>query len=142
MVDSNSSREGRVRELQSHEHTAGCPEQQVFEALIGVADADSVAVASDASPAEQVTLQWVSSNFLQGLGALPVIGRPFREDEDRVGQEPVVIVSHRFWTSRFGTGSLADPKVRINKYPLALSGGSAVLWPPPAEWNDVYAPLA
>lgn len=71
-------------------------EQQAFDALIGVADADPVAIADGASPAEQVKLQWVSGNFFQGLGVSPVIGRPFREDEDRVGQEPVVIVSHRF----------------------------------------------
>ena len=119
-------------------------EQQVFEALIGVADADSVAIAVDASPAEQVTLQWVSSNFFQGLGALPVIGRPFREDEDRVGQEPVVIVSHRFWMSRFGSGSPADHRIRINNVPARIVGVA-----PPGffglragEWNDVYAPLA
>ena len=31
------------------------------------------------------SVQYVSSNFFQGLGAVPVIGRPFRDDEDRVG---------------------------------------------------------
>ena len=119
-------------------------EQQVFETLIGVADADSVAVASDASPAEQVTLQWVSSNFFQGLGALPVIGRPFREEEDRVGQEPVVIVSHRFWMSRFGSGSPAEHKVRINNVPARVVGvaPAGFFGLRAGEWNDVYAPLA
>ena len=119
-------------------------EQQAFEALIGVADADPVAIAVDASPAEQVKLQWVSSNFFQGLGISPVIGRPFREEEDRVGQEPVVIVSHRFWMSRFGSGSPADHRVRINNVPARIVGVA-----PPGffglragEWNDVYAPLA
>ena len=45
-------------------------EQTVVEALIGVADPNSVAIAVDASPAEQVSLQYVSSNFFQGLGHL------------------------------------------------------------------------
>ena len=120
-------------------------EQQAFEALIGVADADPVAIADGASPADQVKLQWVSSNFFQGLGILPVIGRPFREEEDRVGQEPVVIVSHRLWMSRFGNGStVLDRSVRINNVPARIVGVA-----PPGffglragEWNDVYAPLA
>ncbi len=90
-------------------------------------------------------LQWVSPNFFQGLGVLPVIGRPFREEEDRVGHEPVVIVSHRFWMSRFENGSpFFDRSVRINNVPARIVGVA-----PPGffglragEWNDVYAPLA
>jgi len=50
-------------------------EQAVFQSLIGVADADAVAAAFDAVPAEPVNLQYVSSNFFQALGTLPVIGR-------------------------------------------------------------------
>ena len=106
---------------------------------------DSVAIAVDASPAEQVSLQYVSSNFFQGLGMMPVIGRPFRDDEDRVGQEPVVIVSHRFWMGRLGGGSDAlDRNVRINNVPARIVGVA-----PPGffglragQWTDVYAPLA
>ena len=121
-------------------------EQTVFEALIGIAAyPDAVAIAVDASPAEQVSLQYVSSNFFQGLGVLPVIGRPFRDEEDRVGQEPVVIVSHRFWMSRLGGGSAAlDRSVRINNVPARIVGVA-----PPGffglragQWPDIYAPLA
>jgi putative ABC transport system permease protein len=120
-------------------------EQQAFETWIGIADADSAAVAVGASPAEQVKLQWVSSNFFQGLGVVPVMGRPFRAEEDRVGHEPVVIVSHRFWMSRFASaGPFLDRSVRINNVPAHIVGVA-----PPGffglragEWNDVYAPLA
>ncbi len=119
-------------------------EQTVFESLIGVADPNSVAIAVDASPAEQVSLQYVSSNFFQGLGVLPVLGRPFREEEDRVGREPVVIVSHRFWMRRLGGASPAlDRAIRINNVPARIAGVA-----PPGffglragQWTDVYAPL-
>ena len=78
-------------------------EQTVFETLMGVAAyPDGVAIAADAFPAEQASVQYVSGNFFQGLGVVPVLGRPFRDEEDRVGGEPVVIVSHRFWMSRLG----------------------------------------
>lgn len=120
-------------------------EQTVFEALMGISDADFVAIAADAAPAEQASLQYVSSNFFQGLGTLPVIGRPFRDEEDRVGQEPVVVVSHRFWMRRLGGRSdVLDRSVRINNMPVRIVGVA-----PPGffglragQWTDVYAPLA
>jgi predicted permease len=120
-------------------------EQQAFEALIGIADPDSAAITIDASPAEQVSLQYVSSNFFQGLGVLPVIGRPFRAEEDRIGAEPVVIVSHRFWVSRLGGRSDAlNRNVRINNVSARIAGVA-----PPGffglrtgQWTDVYTPLA
>ena len=96
-------------------------EQTAFAALVGAADPDSVAIIVNAAPAEQVKLQWVSSNFFQGLGVSPVIGRSFRDEEDRVGQEPVVIVSYRFWMSRFGASNpMLDRSVRINNVPAGL----------------------
>ncbi len=120
-------------------------EQTVFEALIGIADANLVALAVDASPAEQVSIQYVSGNFFQGLGTLPFIGRPFRDGEDRVGHEPVVIVSHRFWTQRLaGRSDGLDRSVRVNNVPARVVGVA-----PPGFfglraglWTDVYAPLA
>ena len=120
-------------------------EQTGFDALVGIADADGVAISVDASPAEQVSLQYVSGNFFQGLGSEPVLGRPFLEDEDRFDQEPVVIVSHRFWIGRFGgdRGAL-DRTVRVNNVPARIVGVA----PPgffglrPGQWTDVYAPLA
>src|SRR6266545_3471523 len=45
-------------------------EQTAWAALMGIAEPDSVAMAVDASPAEQVSIQYVSSNFFEGLGTL------------------------------------------------------------------------
>src|SRR5262249_27433354 len=120
-------------------------EQAVFEALIGIADANLVAIAVDASRAEQVSIQYVSGNFFQGLGTLPTIGRPFRDEEDRVGQEPVVVVSHRFWLRRLGGRSdVLDRNVRVNNVPAHIVGVA-----PPGFfglraglWTDIYTPLA
>jgi predicted permease len=120
-------------------------EQKGFDALVGIADADSVAIAVDASPAEQVSLQYVSSNFFQGIGSVPVLGRPFRDDEDRFDREPVVIVSHRFWMGRLaGDRGTLDRSIRVNNVPARIVGVA----PPgffglrPGQWTDVYAPLA
>ena len=121
-------------------------EQTAFEPLIGLAAyPDAVALAVEQSPVEQVSLQYVSGNYFQGLGIQPMLGRSFRDDEDRLGAEPVVVVSHRFWTSRLeGSADALDRTVRINTVPARIVG----IAPPgffglrAGQWTDVYAPLA
>lgn len=54
-----------------------------------------------------------SSSFFDVLGTLPLMGRTFREGEDRPGAEPVAVISHEMWQRELG----ADPQVlsrRIN----------------------------
>ena len=64
-------------------------EQTAFESLIGVgAYPEGVAVAAEGAPAEQMAVQYVSANFFQGLGVQPTVGRPFRDDEDRLAPSP------------------------------------------------------
>ncbi|MEO8563418.1 MAG: ABC transporter permease [bacterium] len=49
----------------------------------------------------------VTANLLPLLGVRPVIGRPFRTDEEQEGRDGVVMISDAFWRGQFG----ADPKV-------------------------------
>src|SRR5262249_24851002 len=118
-------------------------EQTAFAALMGIADADAIAITVDNSPAEQVNVQHVSSNFFQGFGVTPIAGRPFRDDEDRTGQEPAVVVSHRFWMQHLGGGGL-DPNVSINSVPVHVVGvaPAGFFGFQAGQWTDVYAPLA
>jgi predicted permease len=121
-------------------------EQTAFTAMIGFgAETDTVAIAAEQSPAEQVNVQYVSANFFQSLGVPLALGRPFREDEDRVGGQPVVIVSHRFWVNRLGRRPDAiDRIVRVNTIPAEVIG----IAPPDffglraGDWPDIFAPLA
>ena len=53
-------------------------------------------------------MQAVSGEYFQVLGTSALIGRTFTAEEDRTpGAHPVAVVSHAFWTRRFG----ADPEV-------------------------------
>jgi predicted permease len=55
---------------------------------------------------EQVRTQYVSGDAFDRLGVLPARGRLLaRQDDVRPGAHPVAVVSHAFWTRRFG----ADP---------------------------------
>src|SRR5579871_2495554 len=49
----------------------------------------------------------ISPSLLPVLGAKPLLGRGFREGEDRPGAEPVAMISETLWRRRFG----ADPSV-------------------------------
>ncbi len=76
---------------------------------------------------------------------MPIVGRPFRDEEDRVGHEPVVVVSHRFWMGRLGGRSdVLDRNFRVNNVSARIVGVA-----PPGFfglraglWTDVYTPLA
>ena len=53
----------------------------------------------------------VSGNYFQVLQVQPALGRLFDSNDDRlVGEAPVVVLSHGFWTTKFA----ADPNV-LNK---------------------------
>jgi predicted permease len=125
-------------------------EQRAYAALIGAADANSAAVKVGASPAEQVSVKYVSANFFQGLGVPLSLGRGFRADEDGVGEAPVVVVSERFWRQRLGGtadsgGNVAlEQTIRVNNAPARIVGvaPAGFFGIRPGEWVDVYAPLA
>lgn len=71
---------------------------------------ESVATFSQTSPvitneteAEQLQGARVSYNLLPLLGYQPLIGRGFLPEENKSGNEKVVILSHKLWQNRFGS---------------------------------------
>jgi len=44
-----------------------------------------------------------SSTIFAALGVKPIVGRTFRDEEDRRGGEPVVVLTSSFWSVRFGS---------------------------------------
>jgi putative ABC transport system permease protein len=77
-----------------------------FENMVAVWDARANLTDNVAEPTE-VKAQLVSEPFFCTLGVQPIIGRLFNAEEDRAGNDLVVILSHRLWQNRFG----ADPAV-------------------------------
>jgi len=65
-----------------------------------------------------------SGNYFETLGVKPLLGRFFGPaEDDKPGANPVIVISHRYWTSRFA----ADPgvvgrAVKINGYPFTIIG--------------------
>ncbi|MBC7792020.1 MAG: ABC transporter permease [Anaerolineae bacterium] len=64
---------------------------------------------------ERVDGASVTSSFFRVLGVRPWLGRYFRPEEDSVGHDPVVVLSHGLWTRRFGTDrDIVGQQIPIN----------------------------
>jgi putative ABC transport system permease protein len=80
-------------------------------------------LAEGGRPAEFHGALRVSARFLDVLGIHPALGRTFRPEEDAPGRNHVIIISDRFWRSRFD----ADPHiigrvVRVDGAPTEIVG--------------------
>lgn len=95
--------------------------------------------------AEQVSAEFISSDYLAALGVKPVIGRLFAEGEDEIGASPIVLIGEGFWNRKFG----AAPD--IVGQGLTLDGKTfTIIGVVPASFklqvwsfrpSDVYAPI-
>ncbi len=80
--------------------------QNSFAAMAAWSTWQLTVTGSDLEPT-LVPTAWVSHDLFATFGVRPAIGRGFLPEEDRIGGEPVVILSDGFWASRFAS----DPKI-------------------------------
>jgi predicted permease len=95
--------------------------------------------------AEQVSAEFISSNFFSLLGVKPVVGRTFTPEEDRKGAGPVALISEGLWKRKFGSAQDVVGKS------ITLDGnGFTVVGVIPASFDlllqafsvkDVYVPI-
>lgn len=85
---------------------------------------------------------YVSSNYFKFLGVSPVLGRHFLPEEEQVGTEPVVVLSHHMWRRLGRDPNLVDQFMTINAVPCRVVGimpkgfvGSSILG------KDLWLPL-
>jgi putative ABC transport system permease protein len=66
----------------------------------------------------------VSGNYFQVLQLQPVLGRLFDSNDDRlVGEAPVVVLAHGFWTTKFAADpSVLNKTIKINNQTLTIVG--------------------
>jgi len=73
--------------------------------------------------AEVVSAQVVSGNYYSALGVPALIGRTITDADDNAAATPVVVLSHRFWTSRFnGDPAAVGKQVNINNLAFTIAG--------------------
>jgi predicted permease len=66
----------------------------------------------------------VTGNYFDVLGLQPHIGRLFSQTDDQTpGAHPVVVLSHGYWTRRFGADpAVVNQKVLVNGHPMEVVG--------------------
>ena len=77
-----------------------------FEYMAAVAD-QRVNLTGGRGEPEEIKAQFVTQQFLPALGVQPLVGRSFLPEEDTVGNDLVIILSHELWLTRFGK----DPEI-------------------------------
>jgi len=91
---------------------------------------------------ELVATGVVSARYFDVLGMKPILGRTFTQEDDRLGADPVMILSWEYWTRRFG----ADPDVIGRGYVMNGKVHTVIGVLPPIpqypDQNDVYMPTS
>jgi predicted permease len=74
--------------------------------------------------AERVSSELVSGNYFDVLGVRAYIGRTFTPDDDKTpGAHPVAILSHNYWTRRFGGDpGVLNRTITLNGLPMTIVG--------------------
>ena len=82
-----------------------------------------------------------SANVLNILGVQPIAGRGFRPEEDADGAAPVVLISERLWTRRFGTeSSMVGRTITVGSVSHTVIGILPDRFQFPARDIDVWFP--
>ncbi len=71
----------------------------------------------------RVGAAFVTANTFDVLGAAPMLGRVFTEEEDRPGHDQVVLLSHTLWRMRYGEAAdLVGRSILVNGRPRTVVG--------------------
>jgi len=74
--------------------------REVFDSL-SLVDETEKNLTGDGEP-ERIKGLAMSARGLEMLRVRPLLGRTFTSQEDQAGSDKVIVLTHRFWTRRFG----------------------------------------
>jgi predicted permease len=74
--------------------------------------------------AERVLVHLVSGGFYEGVGIVPIAGRPLVPSDDQAGRtETVAVISDGFWARRFGRDpAVIGRSIHVNQVPVTIVG--------------------
>jgi predicted permease len=93
-------------------------------------------------PPERVSIGAATASFFPLLGVAPRLGRAFAPEEEQVGHDQVILLTHGFWQRRFGGDpAIVGRDVRIDRDTYRILGVLPErFWFPEAV--DLWVPLA
>jgi putative ABC transport system permease protein len=90
----------------------------------------------------KMTVDRVSGDLFETLGATPLLGRVIRPDEDAPGAPKVLLLSHRFWRARFGGDpAVVGRTVKLDDVPHEIVGVMPSSFEILTTGVDAWAPL-
>jgi predicted permease len=106
----------------SHAELQDWRNSKTFEQLAAYSDA-SMSISDGVMVPEQVHGTSVTTNAFSTVRQAPLIGRDFVQRDERPGADPIVIIGHRIWQSRYAGDPAALGKIlRINGRPATIVG--------------------
>lgn len=125
-LDGSSSSDEQGGPSFSYPFFRGLQQQQAaFTGLAGARRLEAnLAYGGEASPG---TAHRVSGNYFDVLGVGAALGRPLGPEDDRIaGAHPVAVLSHRYWTARWGADpGMLNRTILVNGQPLTIVGVAA-----------------
>jgi len=99
---------------------------KAFRGLIAYGGAGNSGFRYESNAGEIAQGLFVSGNYFETLRVTPHLGRLITVDDDRApGSGPYVVLSHRFWRSRFNEDpEVLGKRVTINNAPMTIVGVS------------------
>jgi putative ABC transport system permease protein len=83
----------------------------------------NVSTSSGSLEPEQMRVGLVPAEYFEVLGIKPLIGRLFKDEENRWGNQLEAILGYHFWRTRFhGDPSILGKSIRINDEPYTIIG--------------------
>ena len=83
-----------------------------------------------------------SSTFFSTLGVKPVLGRVFRDDEDRWGAPRVVVIGYGLWQQRFGgSREVIGKQIRLDGHSYEIVGVMPRGFAFPYRTDQIWVPL-
>jgi predicted permease len=99
-------------------------------------------ISDDVSAPERMEGSRVTSNLFSLIGLRPRLGRDFMLDDGRTGAEPVVLISHGLWQTRYaGAANIIGRNLRLNAVPHTIVGVMPEGMKFPIN-SDIWLPLA
>jgi putative ABC transport system permease protein len=96
----------------------------------------------DGNPPSTLMAPMVSPQYFDVFGAAPALGRTFQARDDQPGRDHVIVLSHRIWTTRFGSDpALVGRTIRINGEPRTVLGIMPENGPFGRTFVDAWLPL-
>src|SRR5262245_17257536 len=140
MIDEISAQRGPMGGISFANLLDWREQNQVFTGIAAWGGGDYT-LTGDGDP-EQLPGMSISYNTFEILGVSPMLGRSFRDEEDRPEHDMVVILGHGLWERRFGAKpQIIGQTITINNRPRTVIG----VMPPGFKYPEraeLWLPLA